>query len=84
LALVGKATGTFDADTGKLAGKAAFKAATDDVEDCLKTRPSNLSVDPDKLAKPTTVKWLARFNGTRASGSLGLTPAMDFSATTEG
>ena len=83
LALVGKVNGTYDADTGKLSGKAAFKAATDDVDDCLKTRPANLSIDPDEVAKPTTVKWRAKFNGTRATGSLDMEPAMDFSATTQ-
>jgi hypothetical protein len=81
LGLVAQAKGTYDADTGKLSGKAAFKSVTDDVDDCLKTRPSNLSIDPDEVAKPTTVKWRATFNGTRATGSLGLKPAMDFSAT---
>jgi hypothetical protein len=75
--------GAYEADTGKLSGKAAFKAETDDVDDCLKTRPSNLSIDPDKVAKPTTVKWQARFNGTRATGNLAMEPAMNFSATIE-
>ena len=67
-----------------MSGKAAFKSQTDDVDDCLKTRPSNLSIDPDEVAKPTTVKWRAKFNGTRATGSLDLEPVMDFSATIEG
>jgi hypothetical protein len=83
MALVGKVTGTYDADAGKMSGKAAFKAATDDVDDCLKTRPSNISIDPDEVAKPTTVKWRAKFNGTRATGSLDMEPVMDFSATVE-
>ncbi len=83
MALVGQANGTYDAATGKMSGKAAFKAAADDVDDCLKTRPSNISIDPDKVAKPTSVKWRAKFNGTRATGSLDMEPVMDFSATIE-
>ena len=74
LTLVGKVKGTYAADTGKLSGKAAFRAQTDDVDDCLKTRPSNLSIDPDKVVTPTTVKWRAKFNGTRATGSLAWSP----------
>jgi hypothetical protein len=81
LALVGKVNGTYDFDAGKMSGKAVFKAATDDVDDCLKTRPSNISIDPDEFSEPTTVKWRAKFNGTRATGSLDLEPVMDFSAT---
>jgi hypothetical protein len=83
LALVGRVKGTYDAATGKLSGKAAFKAATDDVKDCLKTRPSNITIDPDKVAKPTTVTWRATFNGTRATGTVNLKPAMRFGAVTE-
>jgi hypothetical protein len=81
MALVGKVNGNYAADTGKLSGKATFRAQTDDVDDCLKTRPSNISIDPDKVAKPTTVKWRAKFNGTRATGSLDMEPVMDFTAT---
>ena len=81
LVLEGAVTGTHDAKTGKLSGKAAFKSASDDVRDCLKTRPSNLSIDPDSVAEPTTVTWSATFSGTRATGLVDLKPAMPFSAT---
>ncbi len=56
LVLEGDATGTYDATGGKLSGKAAFHAVPEDVHDCLKTRPANLTIDPNEVAKPTTVK----------------------------
>jgi len=83
MVLAGKVKGTYDEAAGKLSGKATFKAAVDDVDDCLKTHPSEISIDPDKIAETTTVKWRAKFNGTRATGSLDMEPVMDFSATIE-
>ncbi len=56
---------------------------TDDVDDCLRTRPSNVTIGPDKVATPTTVTWRATFNGTRAAGVVALKPRADFTATIE-
>ncbi len=81
MVLNGPISGTYDPRSGKLTGKATFKAEVDDVDDCLKTRPSNISIDPNRVAKPTTVTWTATFDGTTAKGTLKLKPALGFSAT---
>ncbi|MHB8890641.1 MAG: hypothetical protein ACYC65_01190 [Candidatus Limnocylindrales bacterium] len=83
LVLVGVATGTHDAATGRVAGTAAFKATTDDVDDCLKTRPANVTIDPDEIAQPTTRTWRATFDGTTAAGIIDLDPVLSFTATAE-
>ncbi len=81
LVLAGDATGTYDAGTGKLSGTAEFDPATNDVHDCLKTRPSNLTIDPDDAVEASTVKWSAAFDGRQAKGKLGLDQALPFTAT---
>jgi hypothetical protein len=48
------------------------------------TRGPEPAIDPEEVAETTTVKWRAKFNGTRATGSLDMEPVMDFSATIEG
>jgi len=48
------------------------------------TRGPEPAIDPEEVAETTTVKWRAKFNGTRATGSLDVEPVMDFSATIEG
>ncbi len=83
MVLEGGATGSYNAKTGKLSGKATFKPVSEDVHDCLKTRPSNLAIDPNDAVKPTTVTWSATFDGKRAKGTLVLDPALTFSATPE-
>lgn len=81
LVLEGAATGTYDATTGKLGGKVRFQPVSDDVHDCLKNRPSNLTIDPNDAVEATTVKWSATFDGRKAKGRLALDPVMSFSAT---
>ena len=83
LILDGDATGTYDAGSRKLKGKVAFHSVSEDVRDCLKTRPSNVTIDPDSGVKPTTVTWTGTFDGSRARGTLGLTPELAFTATPE-
>jgi len=83
LVLVGVATGTYDPATGRVSGTAAFKATTDDVDDCLKTRPANVTVDLDEIAQPTTRTWRATFDGATATGIIDLDPVLSFTATAE-
>ena len=83
LTLEGTAKGTYDPGTGKLQGSARFVPVVEDLRDCLKTRPGNLTVDPTDVAKPTTVKWSATFDGKKAKGTLALDPKLTFAATPE-
>jgi hypothetical protein len=84
LVLEGDATGRYDPATGKLKGTAKFSPVVEDLRDCLKTRPSNVTIDPTDVAKPTTVKWSAAFDGKQAKGRVGLDPELPFAATPEG
>ena len=77
-ALEGTAKGTFNAAKGTLSGKATFRPIVEDVRDCLKTRPPEITFDPDET---TTVKWSATFDGKKAKGTLKLDPALAFTAT---
>ncbi len=43
----------------------------------------NISIDPERVTKPTTVAWSATFNGKQARGTLKLKPAMSFRAVPE-
>lgn len=81
LTLEGTAKGTYDPGTGKLKGSARFSPVVEDLRDCLKTRPGNLTIDPTDVAKPTTVKWSATFDGRKAKGTLDLDPKLSFTAT---
>ena len=83
LTLEGAVKGTYDAGTGKLKGSARFSPVVEDLRDCLKTRPGNLTIDPTDVAKPTTVKWSATFDGKKAKGTLDLDPRLSFTATPE-
>jgi len=80
LALEGNATGTFNAAKGALSGKATFRSTREDVRDCLKTRPPNVTIDA-AVSKPTTVKWSATFDGKKAKGTVSLKPELAFTAT---
>jgi hypothetical protein len=81
MTLEGTAKGTYDRGTGKLKGSARFSPVVEDLRDCLKTRPGNLTIDPTDVAKPTTVKWSATFDGKKAKGTLDLDPKLSFAAT---
>lgn len=81
MVLAGKVTGTWSPATGKLKGKIVVTPQPEDVRDCLKTRPSNVTVD--RIAKPSTLTWSGTFNGTRAAGRIDFKPAMPWSAAPE-
>jgi hypothetical protein len=83
LTLVGAVSGVNDPAAGALSGTAAFNATMDDVDDCLKTRPASVTIDPDKVAQPTTRDWRATFDGTTARGTIDLDPALSFTAVAE-
>lgn len=84
LTLAGVVSGVQDEAAGTLSGTAEFRATMDDVDDCLKTRPASVTIDPDKVAQPTTRDWRATFDGTTARGTIDLDPALSFAATVEG
>jgi hypothetical protein len=67
----------------KLSGTAPFEPTTNDVDDCLKTKPPNLTIDPDEAVDPSAVSWSASFDGTTAKGSIALDPKTPFEATRE-
>lgn len=81
MVLEGEVKGTYDPGTGTLKGTARFRPAMEDPRDCLKTTPSNLTTDPSDVAKPTTVKWSATFDGKKAKGTVALDPSLSFTAT---
>jgi hypothetical protein len=78
MVMAAKAAGTWTTSTGKLKGTAMFTPKTEDLHDCLKTRPSNVSVD--RVTKSSKVTWSGTFDGTKASGKLELKPALPWSA----
>jgi hypothetical protein len=81
LVLEGTASGTYAPSTGALKGKAVFRPVTDDVHDCLDTRPSNVTIDA--VTKRSTVRWSGTLKGEAAKGRLVLDPALRWSARAE-
>lgn len=79
MVMAAKVTGTWSSSSGKLKGIALFTPSPEDVHDCLKTRPANVSVN--RATKPSKVTWSGTYRGTRASGKLELEPALPWSAT---
>jgi hypothetical protein len=81
--LEGDATGTYDPKTHRLSGKVVFQPVSEDVHDCLKNKPKQITIDPNDAVKTSTVKWSATFDGTKAKGTLALDPVTPFTATRE-
>jgi hypothetical protein len=78
MVMAAKVAGTWTASSGALKGTAVFTPVADDLHDCLKTRPSNVTLD--SVTKSSKVTWSGAFNGTKASGKLELKPALPWSA----
>lgn len=83
MTMEGVVTGTYKAATGKLKGTTVFTPVSEDIHDCLKNKPKQITIDPSAAAKPSTVTWTAAFDGTKARGTLGLEPKTAFTATRE-
>jgi hypothetical protein len=81
MTLLGLVSGDFDNATGKLSGEAAFTSSPEDVRDCLKTRPANITMDPSSMSPPTTVPWNATLDGSEVTGVVSLKPQLPFTAT---
>jgi hypothetical protein len=81
MALNAKITGTWTASSGKLKGAAVITPKPADVHDCLKTRPSNVTIN--SVTKSTRVSWSGTFRGSSASGKISLDPALSWRATTD-
>jgi hypothetical protein len=78
MVMAAKVAGTWTESSGKLKGTAVFTPKAEDLRDCLKTRPSNVSID--RVTKSSKVTWSGTFDGTKASGKLELDPALPWSA----
>jgi hypothetical protein len=75
----GDVTGAYTPSTGKLKGKVKIEPVSEDIHDCLATRPSNVTLN--SVTKTTTLGWSGTLKGSTATGRIATKPASPFTAT---
>ncbi len=78
LNLAGVVTGTYDPASGALLGETRVTPVTEDVHNCVATRPPNVTLDA--TTETSTFTWSASFDGRTANGMTQLEPPTPFTA----